>query len=92
MLTPCHHQAGVLLREVKGHRSRGGEAHSLKHRTQLELAWGFLGLQRAVWFSGSLASRCRWDATEELRMEWGPTGLNLARAEGEEGLRLVRQG
>lgn len=38
----------------------------------------------AIGFSGSWTSRCRWDVWEELRKEWGPTGLDLVGAEGDE--------
>lgn len=33
---------------------------------------------RAVWFSSSWSSRRHWDATKELRTEWGSTGLDRA--------------
>lgn len=62
-------------RAAPGHRSSGGEAQS---EAQDRQSW--LGSPEAckeawdVWFSVSWAFRCRWDAGEELRTEWGPTG------------------
>lgn len=45
---------------------------------------------RAVWFSGTWASRRRWDAVKEMRTERGTSGLDLAWGRGgKEGSTLV---
>lgn len=86
-LTPHRRLVGVGLWEASGHCSWGGEAQS-EFGTQLELAWGSLALQgdQDHRFSSCWAPRRRWDAAEELRTEWGPEGLGIARGQrGKEG-------
>lgn len=75
------------------HSAQGVGKHSLSRGhslTWLRVPRACKGA-RAVWFSGSWASRHRWDATEELRTELGRTGLDLAQ-DGGGGFWLVLQG
>lgn len=78
-LTPCCWTVGSYRTPLQG-----GEAQSeVRHSG----SW-VEGLQackevRAVWFSGSWAFRRCWDAAEELRTEWRPSGvLDLAQSQG----------
>lgn len=88
--------AGLRPREEVGHGKFGSAYPATagwvsgcgKPRTRLQgvgkHGQGCPGLQggRAIWFSGSWASRHCWDAEEKLRTELGSSGMYLARSQG----------